>query len=365
MGIKGFKKAIKEIAPDAFGRIPASELSGRRVAIDTPGIAWRILAVGHRRAVDKTDVLIEDIRYEIRQKFFIDQMLNLIRKFLRAGIVPIFILEGKAPPEKVIYAHARRGKSRDSLKQRLAEIENTISQLDISDHTPELEREYKTLLRQDGRPRTEEFVALQDILKASGIPCIKASSEAERLCAALALEGHVEAVYTKDTDIFPLGCQLMLTDMETTPRGLEFICVRLAPILMGLKLKFEEFVDLCIMSECDFNNNMPGYAMKKSYKLLIEYRSIDNLPSEYDITPLNHVRCRELFTVSDSSSEANEVLSIDIQPTCLTTARDILTMYGVDFLLEELMDLYNLMPKTTSRGYTVPPSSGLVTFIVE
>lgn len=365
MGIKGFRKAMKDLAPETFGRMLASDLAGRRVAIDTPGIAWRILASGHRIAVEQSDVLIEGVRYEIRQKFFLDHILRLVKKFLRVGIVPVFVLEGKAPPEKVIYAHARRGKSRDSLRQRLADMEDRVRQLHISDHTPELAMEYKKLLRQDVRPRQEEFVALQDILQASGIPCIRASGEAERLCVSLALEGHVEAVYTKDTDIFPMGCQLMLTDIEETPRGLEFLTMSLSPILTALGLNFEEFVDLCIMSECDFNKNIPGYALKKSYKLLLTHRRIENLPAKFDISVLNHTRCRELFQVADSETEAEDNLIVDIQPDHLTTARSMLTMYEVDFILEEFMMLYSIMPKVRSRGHCIPPTSGIVKFVIE
>ncbi len=365
MGIKGLKKAMREKAPTAFGRIPAAEFRGKRIAIDTPGIAWRILAVGHRRAVEASDVLVEDIKYEIRQRFFVTHMLNLIKKLLRLAIVPVFVLEGQAPPEKAQYAWVRRNKNKQSLKRRLADMEETIRNLHVSDHTPALAEEYKKLLRQDVRPREEEYVALQDILRASGVPCIKASGEAERLCVALALEGHVEGVYTGDTDIFPLGCQLMLTDLENTPMGYQFLTMSLAPILNSLELQFEEFVDLCIMSECDFNRNMPGYALKKSYKLLLQYRRIENLPDKYDISILNHIRCRKLFTVSTSTEECDGLLEINLQPEALTTAREVLTMYGVDFLIHELLELYQLMPEVKSRGYTVPPKLGTVTFVIE
>lgn len=365
MGIKGFSKAMKELAPTAFGRISASEFRGKRVAIDTPGIAWRILAVGHRKAVDSTDVLVDDVKYHIRQKFFLSKMMELVKKFLRLGIVPVFIMEGEAPPEKADNAWVRRSKSKDSLKRRLDEMTTTINNIHISEHTQALSEAYKKLLRQDVRPKTEEFVALYDILTACGIPCINAAGEAERLCVSLALEGHVEGIYTKDTDIFPMGCQLMLTDLESTPNGYEFLTVSLGPILNSLELRFDEFVDLCIMSECDFNKNMPGYALKKSYKLLLTHRRIENLPDKFDTTILNYVRCRELFAVKDSKTETAGELIFDLQQEHLTTARETLTMYGVDYLIEELLLLYGVMPDITSRGYTVPPSSSTIIFTFE
>ena len=54
------------------------------------------------------------------------------------------------------------------------------------------------------------------------------------------------------------------------------------------------------MSGCDFNTNMYGYGVAKSYTLLKKYGSIDLLPKNLDITCLNHIRCREIFTYISS-----------------------------------------------------------------
>ena len=105
--------------------------------------------------------------------------------------------------------------------------------------------------------------------------------------------------------------------------------------------------------------------IKKSYKLILQYRSIDNLPDKFNITVLNHVRCRELFTISDSQTEAGDDLIIDLSSEALATSRSTLTMYSVDFVLDDLLSLYNLMPEVKSRGYTMPPSLGSVTFVIE
>ena len=364
MGIDGFNKAVKDLVPSAYDRISASELRGKRIAIDTSGIAYRVLCAGHKIAVNKTDVLVEPIKYEIRQDFYIDCMLKLLKKLLTQGITPVFVLEGTAPPDKVEHAHIRRRKQREGIRKRLADFEDKLKHMHVSDHTPELDREYKKLLCQDVRPRQEEFVALEDILRAVGIPCIKAVGEAEKLCVALAIDGYVEAVYTKDTDVLPLGCQLMLTDHEETPRGLEFTSVRLTPILKGLELSFQEFVDLCIMTQCDFNTRMRGYAFKKSYKLIKEHRSIDNLPDKFDVTPLNHIRCRELFKITGSDCERSEDLCIDINLGALKTARDTLRMYGVENLVDQLLELYKTVPPASTRAYTVPPNSQNITFVI-
>ena len=130
MGIKGFNKAMKTMAPEAFGRMSVDKFSGKRIVFDTPGIAWRSLAVGQRRAVDASDVLVEGVNYAIRQKFFITHMLNMVKKFLKLSIVPIFVFEGTAPPEKAC-AWSRREKQRASTRKKIADMEETIKNLHV------------------------------------------------------------------------------------------------------------------------------------------------------------------------------------------------------------------------------------------
>src|SRR5205085_556375 len=78
-------------------------------------------------------------------------------------------------------------------------------------------------------------------------------------------------------------------------REITYTC--LSDILDKLKISFKTFVDLCIMGGTDFNDNIPNYALKKSYNLLIKHGSIENLPPNLNTEILNYKRSREIFKV--------------------------------------------------------------------
>jgi 5'-3' exonuclease len=100
-------------------------------------------------------------------------------------------------------------------------------------------------------------------------------------------------------------------------------------------------VDLSIMCGCDFNQKLKGYGEEALLNLILQYRSLDNFPSSYDLRPLNYQRCRELFGFCPSLELIMEPgdqtdFSFDLNRQSLITSRDYLECYGLDFLLTKL-----------------------------
>ena len=74
--------------------------------------------------------------------------------------------------------------------------------------------------------------------------------------------------------------------------------------MKGLNLSYLEFVDLCIMLKCDYNENIKKIGIATAYKLISQYKSIDKLPSRYDKTCLNHEICRMIFLPENKTYES-------------------------------------------------------------
>ena len=104
-----------------------------------------------------------------------------------------------------------------------------------------------------------------------------------------------------------------------------------------MQITHKTFVDLCIMSGCDYNTNIPGYGTVKSYNLLQKHKTIDNLSDKLDLTCLKHVRCRELFSYSESNTLTSDELFLDLNKSCISTSRDYLEMAGVAGQLHRLV----------------------------
>ena len=58
----------------------------------------------------------------------------------------------------------------------------------------------------------------------------------------------------------------------------------------------KQFTDFCILCGTDYNPNLFRVGPEKAYKLISEFKSIDEIKI-HDISSLNHIRVRELFSV--------------------------------------------------------------------
>ncbi|NIO45179.1 MAG: hypothetical protein GTN36_06555, partial [Candidatus Aenigmarchaeota archaeon] len=60
------------------------------------------------------------------------------------------------------------------------------------------------------KPEDKEMII--DILKNLGFPVLKATEEGEKLCSMLCIEGKVDAVYSRDTDVVAMGCPISFNE---------------------------------------------------------------------------------------------------------------------------------------------------------
>ena len=130
---------------------------------------------------------------------------------------------------------------------------------------------------------------IQNLLKQLHIPCLQATGEAEELCSFLCRNCYVDLVYSTDTDNYAHGCPFMMSSLE----GNEVTIICLQEILEGLQLTYEEFVDLCIMLKCDYNEKIRNIGIKRAYDLIQRHRKIEGI--NYDTSCLNYLECRQIF----------------------------------------------------------------------
>ena len=134
-----------------------------------------------------------------------------------------------------------------------------------------------------------------------------------------------------------------------------FEAVILRKALDALNMKMDNFVDMCIMSGCDYNNRIPRVGVLTSYKLIKKHKKIDNLPEKYDVTILNHVRCREIFSIkplNHTLDQLNERLIIN--GGAIMNGFNILRSYGVETFFNEIINTYKRVPIPSSHGVTFP-----------
>lgn len=371
MGINRFNEIGKKHAPNAYCTIPITWLSGKRIAIDGNNWMYRNMNTARKRIINKTNLALgEPDQNAIRREWFLIA-INFITGWLSHNITPVFVFDGQHPPEKDA-TKAQRKNSRIAAKNKIDSLYEQLNG-DVLDQRPNIINELRKALRNYTFIPYEDFEMFKMVIKGIGVPCLQAKGDGEHLCSTLCIEGKVAGVFSADVDNLVFGCPLLITGFSDACTYDEYgfkidhlDCVRLDLLLTGLGLSHNTFVDFCIMSGCDFNTNMPGYAIGRSYKLIQQYGSIDNLPRTCDITCLKHVRCREIFKYVPSEQlivthnnvnepEDPDDLACEFVPSitdnnplninkyAIATARDYLDMAGVSGQMERLITVYNSM----------------------
>lgn len=374
MGINGINALIKRHAPEAFFSMPITKLSGKRIAIDGNNWMYTNMAIARKKVIRHTDVEVtEPNPIEIRREWFLSA-IAFILGWLSNNITPVFVFDGRHPPEK----DETKSKRRDQRVALRAEIDTLYAQMrgNTLECPANIVDQLRKKLSNYNFIGSEDFELFKMVIRGIGIPCLQAVGDGERLCSVLCAEHKVAAVFSVDTDNLVYGCPLLITKFsdvcsydEYGNRVAHVDCVRLDKVLSGLNITHSMFVDLCIMSGCDYNTNMPGYAAIKSLNLLQKFGSIDDLPRNFNTECLKHIRCRELFkyepsdsltikedaidTVPDGYDDLVPVIVdpievLDINKRAIASARDYLEMAGISGQIDRIIASYHQVTPATN-----------------
>jgi flap endonuclease-1 len=187
-------------------------------------------------------------------------------RLLELGIQPIFVFDGDAPELKqATLARRKQGRARS---QELLDSAQAAGDL-------EAVRKYSARLVKTTQQHNDDCI---ELLQLMGMPALQAPSEAECLCSHLAMAGRVDAVATEDLDALVFGAPKLLRFIH---QGVSQVSVKaiqeisLEGVLSSLKLSHSEFVDLCIMSGCDYLENIERVGINKAYQLITQHRNLE------------------------------------------------------------------------------------------
>jgi flap endonuclease-1 len=320
MGIKGLNDIIKKYYPNILkNEIKLSNYMYQKIAIDTTLYMFKYKAI----LGDK----------------WLNGFFNLIICLRKNNIHCVFIEDGKAPIEKS-NERKKRAQQKEKLENKIYDIENALNKYYNTNEIDEIllkmcesenNEKIKNLFRDDvSSIRTQsfnikiceaylrkiqsqnvkinenDFILVRDLFKYLGIPYFKSEKEAETMCCYLAYHGYVDAVLSEDTDVLAYKTGKFLTKINTSNET----CIEIdfQELIQNLELEKDTFVDLCIMCGNDYNDNIKGIGPDKSYKLLKEYKNIEEIEKiidiktkspKFDTTVLNYKKTRELFKVPE------------------------------------------------------------------
>lgn len=340
MGIKNLHEFLRHTCPDIYKEKHISYFAFQKIAVDTSIYVCKF----------KTT-------YGKRWLFAVLLFLSVLRQY---DVHPVFLFDTAFPVEKNEEKQNRR-MARQKNKERVVQLEKlwhtfrseyvtkhsadtTSPEILLSDLPPPLlecvqksegtatsattislsamddmmERMLNTLLTVS----TEDFQLVKELLTVMGIPYFPSKGEAEASCAFLARQGLVHGVLSEDTDVLTYQSPLFIHRFNLSTGMVQII--EYQEMLQRLEMTPLQFVDFCIMCGTDFNGNISKIGPDKSYHLLKRYGSIEGIKEHMkflDITPLHHLRSREIF-LQDSIDT-----TIPFVPYCSFPHREAFTAF--------------------------------------
>jgi hypothetical protein len=211
------------------------------------------------------------------QNALIEYIYLMISILLEYNITPIFIFDGKAPPEKRDLLRQRSKYKKDAEKKYndlQKEFENpgvdSYLKKDIIDELESLKKKFI-------RIKEKDIIKVKNLMNAYGISFIVADGEADKLCALMVKYGNAWACLSDDMDMFAYGCPRVLRHMSLLKHTT--ILYDFDKILNEIGLLENSFREIMVLSGTDYNINQK-LSLYDVIKWFNEYNEICNQESK-------------------------------------------------------------------------------------
>jgi len=252
MGIRYLNRYLKENCPQSIKCIKMSEISHKKIVVD---------------------ISIYLYKYE-SENALLENMFVMLSVFRYYNIIPIFIFDGKPPPEKKVLLQKRKNdkeiaqKEYNKLKEQLTTFKyenNNLNECEKQEIIATMDQ-LKTQIVQIDKKKIEKVKCL---IRAYGATYYDAPGEADELCALLVIQKKVWACLSEDMDLFVYGCSRVLRYLSLLSHTL--VLYNTKGIYDELKITHKEFKEICVLSGTDYNINTDGAIKNVNLKLTLKH----------------------------------------------------------------------------------------------
>jgi hypothetical protein len=228
MGIKNLNRFLREnCSKRSINKIHLKQFANKIIVIDTSIYLYRFLSDGA----------------------LIDNMTLLISIFRSYKIIPIFIFDGKPPPEKKQLLIQRLMEKKEA-EEKFLNLQTTIDTVS-EDEKISLLMEMDKLKRQFIRVTEEDIRKTKDLMDTHRITYYESPGEADELCAYLVKSRKAWGCLSDDMDMFLYGCPYVLRNISLIHHTVLFYNTR--KILSELEMTEKEFCQIMVLSGTDYN----------------------------------------------------------------------------------------------------------------
>ena len=253
MGIQFLNKILRENCDKSIWQIGIAELSGKKIAVDISIYLYKYESNG---------TLLESIYL----------MLAIFREY---NIIPIFVFDGKPPPEKKELLQKRRqdkaaakneyNKLKDQLEQNQYES-NNYEKNEIVATMDQLKKQFVYITH-------EKIEKVKELIRAYGATYYDAVGEADELCALLVIKKKAWACLSEDMDMFVYGCNRVLRYLSLANQSI--VLYHTKGILANLNMTQKEFREICVLSGTDYNINANSFILPNTIASFRKYKELN------------------------------------------------------------------------------------------
>ncbi|XP_028967487.1 exonuclease 1 [Galendromus occidentalis] len=244
MGVSGLLPLLKGASKPAH----IADFKGSVAAVD--GYCWL-----HRGAFSCAEKLVMGEKTDLHIKF----CMKMINALQANGVRPVVVFDGKSLPSK-----ADTNKKRaESKKENLTKAKMLFAEGKTL--------EAKQLMKRCVNITPELAHQLICELRKHRIDYVVAPYEADAQLTFLNLNGYVDLIVSEDSDLLLFGCERVLYKMDVNGYG-TLVEKSKIPQCLGsggtTHFTHDKFRWACILSGCDYLENLPGIGLKKTLKFL-------------------------------------------------------------------------------------------------
>lgn len=230
MGIKYLNRFLKEnCSKNSIRKINLNQLESKTIVIDASIYMYKYIA----------------------ENALIENMYLLISLLLTNNITPLFVFDGKPPPEKYALLQQRKFQKKTA--------EDKYNELMVEYTNEELDPDKKMLLFQEMKNLKNQFIRLtendknkvKELLDAYGVMYYVSPGEADDICAYMVITGKAWACLSDDMDMFVYGCPRVIRNISLLNKTVLFYDTN--NILADLCMSEEHFKQILVLSGTDYN----------------------------------------------------------------------------------------------------------------
>jgi 5'-3' exonuclease len=246
MGIKNLNRFLLDNCnKKSITKIHLSKLTGKKLVIDVSIYLYKFLS---------ENALMENMYL----------FISILKKY---NISPIFIFDGKPPPEKKQLLIKRLIDKMEAEKKYLNIKEYLLSETN-EEKKEEKIVEMELLKKQFIRVKDDDVCKVKQLFEAYGVSYFVAPSEADQLCAYLNKTEQVWGCVSDDMDMFLYGCNYVIRHISLLNHTA--VLYDRNKILSDLNMSSQIFNEIMILSGTDYNINNET-SLNETIKWYYEY----------------------------------------------------------------------------------------------